>query len=222
MFRWTLVCGLLTCTGLFGCAQFDAHRAPPPPPARPPGPPHPELVQEQARCPVTGRPVNFLVRTDGPQGRVYFCAPECLPTYRAAPEQYADAVAWQREILSYKPRVQVLCPVSGEPVDPRRFADVEGQRVYFCEACGACKTKYEDHPARYATALEASYTYQTRSPVTGVRISPAAYTTTPSGARIYFCCAACANKLLREPERYAHNLEAQGVRLDADTLKEHG
>ncbi len=224
MNRQILTCGLLASVGLLsGCAQLDARNAarqPPPPPARPPGPPRPELALETPLCPVTGRPVNFLIRTTGPDGCVYFCSKDCVTTYAADSQTYADGVAWQREILSYRPRVQVRCPVSGDPADPETFTDLCGERVYFCKSCSSCGAKYEAHPEQYAAALEACYTYQTRCPVTGVKIDPNAYARTASGAPIYFCCDACAGKLRSDPAKYALNLEEQGIKPDPKMLKD--
>jgi YHS domain-containing protein len=89
--------------------------------------------------------------------------------------------------------------------------------VYFC--CGDCVPKYKASPAKYRAKLEASYTYQTRCPVSGKKIDPAAYVDLKTGERIYLCCEDCGAKVSKEPEKYAPKLAEQGVNLDLKKLK---
>lgn len=169
------------------------------------------------RCPVTGDPVDFTVKTMTDEGPVYFCCPMCIAKLEEAPEKYADKVAQQRKMLRERERVQVACPISGKTVDKDVFSKQGDEKVYFC--CADCKPKYEANPKQYEAKLEGSYTYQTRCPVMGGEIDPAAFTDLPTGERIYFCCPGCDKKLLAEPEKYAKNLEQQGIGLDVKKLK---
>ena len=166
-------------------------------------------------CPVMGEPVNFLVSTPTPDGPVFFCCPRCIEKYKAAPEDFASKVDEQRDALSKLAKVQVICPVSGEPVDPKRFIERDSGRVYFC--CGKCIASYEENPDRYREALANAYTYQTVCPVKGDQVNPNVFIETRAG-RIYLCCKPCEQKLVSQPDRYLPNLANQGVTLTAADL----
>jgi YHS domain-containing protein len=173
---------------------------------------------QPAVCPVSGKPVNFAVKPvmtdDGP---VYLCCKGCAGKIEKDSAPYASKVAEQRKTLAATPRVQVTCPLSGKPIDKKAFTEVDGEKVYFC--CSGCAGKYEKEPAKYQSKLQASYTYQTRCPVMGGPIDPAAFADTADGARIYFCCPGCDKKLFAAPAKYAPKLEAQGVRIEPSQLK---
>jgi YHS domain-containing protein len=164
-----------------------------------------------------GEPIDFSVSTMTDDGPVYFCCASCVEKFQKNPQKHAEKVAAQRELLRNRPRIQVNCPLSGEPIDRKVFTEQNGKKVYFC--CAGCKAKYEKEPAKYAGKLEASYTYQTRCPVMGGEIDPAVFTDLPTGQRIYFCCAGCENRLLKDPEKYAPQLAAQGIRINVEKLK---
>ncbi|MBU0637530.1 MAG: hypothetical protein KKB50_01595 [Planctomycetes bacterium] len=168
-------------------------------------------------CPVMGEPVDFNVKTMTDEGPVYFCCKACIEKYQKDPEKYAKKTEVQHVALKEIKRVQVNCPVTGEPIDGKTSIQSEGKSVKFC--CQDCVAKYEKEPAKYAAKLEASYTYQTRCPVMGGEIDPAAFTDLPTGERIYFCCKGCEDKLLKSPEKCAENLAAQGINIDVKKLK---
>lgn len=173
--------------------------------------------QELPLCPVTGEPVNFTVKTMTKDGPVYFCCAACIKKFEAAPAKYAKEVALQRKQLHARDRVQVTCPVTGEPIDKNVFITKGDAKIYFC--CAGCKPKYEAHPEKYEAKLKAGYTYQTRCPVMGGQIDPKVFTDLPTGERIYFCCKGCSGKLLKDLQKYAKNLEKQGIRLDVKKLQ---
>ncbi len=168
-------------------------------------------------CPVMGESIDFNVKTATDEGPVYFCCAGCVEKFEKDPQKYAKKVAAQRQALKKLPRVQVNCPLNGEPVDRKVFAEQDGRKVYFCGA--GCQKSYEKAPAKYAAKLEASYTYQTRCPVMGGAINPTSFSDLPTGQRIYFCCPGCDKKLLADPEKYAPKLAAQGVNIDVKKLK---
>jgi YHS domain-containing protein len=171
-----------------------------------------EAPLPEAKCPVTGNPINFAVSVATDDGPVFFCCKNCIPKYEADPAKYADKVAAQRKALADWPKVQVLCPVSREPVDPKVFIEYEGAKVYFC--CKGCIEKFQKDPEKYKAALANSYTYQTKCPVTGNAIDPEARV-----GKIYFCCKNCPKKFFADPAKYAPNLEAQGFKFDPADLK---
>ncbi|HUW82148.1 MAG TPA: hypothetical protein VMZ31_05035 [Phycisphaerae bacterium] len=190
--------------GVCGCAQLKTH-------------PSIERVAELEAvepppCPVSGRPANLLVRIVRPDGPVYFCRAECISRSEQDPQGYRDLVEMQRQMLTVRPRVQVTCPINGDPVTPRRHTDLFGERVYFCSSCDSCKDLYEADPEQYAAALEASYTYQTRCAVTGRQIDPRqSVELARDGPYVYFCSSGCKRIYEGAPGRYADNLVAQGV-----------
>lgn len=167
-------------------------------------------------CPVMGDSIDFNVKTMTDEGPVYFCCESCIKKYERDPAKYAKKTTAQREALKKMKRVQVNCPVTGNPIDGKTFIMSAGKGVSFC--CPDCVAKYEKDPAKYAAKLEASYTYQTRCPVMGGEIDPAAFTDLPTGERIYFCCKGCVDKLLKSPEKYAERLAAQGINIDVKKL----
>lgn len=160
-------------------------------------------------CPVmAGEPVNFALVSRTDDGPVFFCCEACKKRFDKDPAGYADLVALQREQLAKLDKVQVVCPVSNEPVDPAVTMDHDGQKVAFC--CGGCLEAFRKEPAKYAVALANAFTYQTKCPVSGGAISPAAFVALEDDARVYFCCDKCAAKFKESPEQFAAALEQQG------------
>lgn len=168
---------------------------------------------ELPRCPISGDAVDFSAKLDTDDGPVYFCCEGCIKKYKKDPAKYADKVAAQRKALEKLPRIQVVCPLSGETINPKVFYEKDGQKVYFC--CTRCRAKYAKDPAKYAAKLAASYTYQTRCPVSGDKIDPASYTDLPTGQRVYFCCEDCKKPFMSKLEKYAPKLAEQGIHIDA-------
>lgn len=179
----------------------------------------PTAAAEVPKCPVTGEPVNLAVSAETDDGPVFFCCKHCISKYQADPAKYRDQVAAQRKALADRPKVQVLCPVSREPVDQKVFIETGGEKVYFC--CKGCIKKYQRDPAKYAAALANSYTYQTKCPVMGEDINPKAFSEAPGGNRIFYCCKGCEKKLYGNLQKYAPNLAAQGYVYDAKEMT-HG
>jgi YHS domain-containing protein len=174
-------------------------------------------VAELPRCPVMGEAVSFSVSVRTDEGPVFFCCARCSGKYARQPEKYTDEVAKQRAALAKREKIQVSCPVSGEAVDEKVFTEKDGQKVYFC--CPKCRVPYESDPGKYKAGLANSYTYQTRCPVSGERISPASRDTLPTGETVYYCCSKCPAKFRAEPGKYAANLARQGIPVDLEALE---
>ncbi len=168
-------------------------------------------------CPVMGEPIDFNVKTMTDEGPVYFCCAGCVEKFQKDPAKYQKQTEAQRAALKKMEHVQVTCPVTGNPVDGKTFAMIEGQGVSFC--CADCVSKYQQDVAKYRAKLEASYTYQVRCPVMGGKIDPGSYTDLPTGERVYFCCQGCETKLLKDPAKYAPKLAEQGVHIDVRKLE---
>ncbi len=176
-------------------------------------------------CPVMGEPVNLAISVLTDDGPVYFCCSGCIPRFQKNPGKYAAKVAAQREALAHRARVQVTCPVTGEPVRNKFFAESNGQKVYVC--CKGCVDKYQRDSAKYASGLANSYTYQTRCPVMGKDIDPEVSTTLSTGETIYYCCPGCDKRLRENPAKYNRNLASQDIHVNwaevrkADSGKGH-
>lgn len=169
------------------------------------------------KCPVTGNPVNLAVSAPTLEGPVFFCCKDCIAKFRAEPAKYAAAVSAQRAVLSQRPKVQVKCPVSGDPPNPKITIEKDGQKVTFCS--NECKEKYAADPAKYASALANAYTHQTVCPVMKLTINPTSFTKLASGETVYYCCKGCDDKLLADPAKYAPVLQEQGYTFDFSKTK---
>ena len=167
-------------------------------------------------CPVTDEAVNLAMSVTTDEGPVFMCCGHCMGKYKAAPGRYAAKVVAQRKALADRPKVQVTCPVSGEPVDGKSFAEHGGQKVSLC--CTGCASKYEGNPAKYAAALANSYTYQTKCPVMGEEINPKSFTAIAGKGKIFYCCNGCDKKLHGAPAKYLPKLASQGYTFTAGDL----
>ena len=47
---------------------------------------------------------------------------------------------------------QKLCPVEGDPIDPKVYVDYQGRRVYFC--CEMCPGTFKKDPEKYLKKLD--------------------------------------------------------------------
>jgi YHS domain-containing protein len=164
------------------------------------------------KCPVTGNPANLAVSTPTKDGPVFFCGKDCVAKYKADPAKYVEAVAAQRAVLAPRPKIQVKCPVSGEPPDRKIKLEKSGQTIRFCSE--ECRKKYTADPDKYSSALANAYTYQTLCPVMNEPIDPATFLKLPGGETVYICCKGCDKKLLADPAKYAPVLQTQGYTFD--------
>ncbi len=169
------------------------------------------------QCPVMGEDVNLSVSTPTKDGPVYFCCKGCVKKYTANPAKYAKATVAQRIAFAKRKKIQVTCPVTGEPVDAKVFTEYAGSKVLFC--CKGCVKKFNADPAKYKSALANSYTYQTLCPVMGETIDPSSFAVMPTGETVYYCCNGCDGKFKKNPEKYTAKLASQGLFIDAAKLK---
>lgn len=174
---------------------------------------------KRAKCPILGEPINLAVAIETADGPVFFCCQECVPKFQSDPAKHAVKVTEQRKALADLPKIQVLCPVSGDPADRKVFVETAGKRVYFC--CKGCINKYQTNPGKYASALANSYTYQTKCPVMGEDIDPKAFSTAGRGKRFYYCCKGCDKKFFKDPEKYLPNLVAQGFSINTQEMTQN-
>ena len=171
-------------------------------------------------CPIMGEAVNFSVSTDAADGPVYFCCSGCIGKFNKNPDKYAKELATQRVVLAKLDKVQIACPVTGEEIDPSKQLEHDGEKIAFC--CGGCIKKFKKDPAKYQADLAASYTYQTKCPVSGEAIDANSSTVLSTGETVYFCCGGCAKKFVADPAKYADNMAKQGVPIDPAKIKAAG
>ncbi len=177
-------------------------------------------------CPIMDEPINLAISVATDDGPVYFCCDGCIPKFQKNPAKYAAKVAAQRKALAHRAKAQVTCPVTGEPVKQKFFVESNGKKVYVC--CKGCIGKYQRDPAKYASALANSFTYQTKCPVMGGDIDPTVFTKLSTGETIYYCCPGCDKPLRANPAKYNKNLVSQGITINwaavkkADSGKGHG
>ena len=174
------------------------------------------------KCPVTDEPANLAISISTERGPLFFCCKNCIAKYRSKPGAYAAKAALQRKMLAARPKVQVTCPVTGQPVNSKIHAEHDGAKIHFCSE--GCAGKFNSDPGKYKTALANSYTYQTKCPVMNAEIDPTVFTTLASGMKVYFCCPGCDKKFVDNPDKYAQSLASQGFILTppAEKKDEHG
>jgi YHS domain-containing protein len=89
---------------------------------------------------------------------------------------------------------QTTCPISGEKIDKKAYADYEGQRVYFC--CNGCKAKFEKDPEKFMEKFEKDgvllENVQKADPVCGMALTEKKIYRDYKGRRVYFCSESCA------------------------------
>jgi len=62
-------------------------------------------------------------------------------------------------------KAQATCPVMGEKIDKKIFADYEGKRVYFC--CPDCVKTFNKEPQKYVKKLEDEGVTLAKTPAKG-------------------------------------------------------
>lgn len=210
---------VVTLSVLFGGVALSAIAAPPEKKA--------EAKKDEAKkaeakplCPIMDEAVDFTVKTMTKDGPVYFCCAGCIKKFEKDAPKYAKKTAAQRAALAKLPRVQVTCPISGDPIDKDAKLEMDGETVYFC--CNDCVKGYKAKAAKYKGKLAASYTYQAICPVMGKEIDPNQFVKTKSGEKVYFCCKRCVAKFEKHPGRYLPELKEQGYHYSAKDFKGGG
>jgi len=92
----------------------------------------------------------------------------------------------------------VKCFVGGESVSSSVSADYKDGKVYFC--CPGCQKKFMADTAKYATKanhqlVATGQAKQTNCPLSGEPIAQDKMVEV-QGAKVYFCCDHCKNKMV--------------------------
>ncbi len=169
-------------------------------------------AEAEPLCPVTGRAIDRQIWTEFRGKKVYFADEAAREKFIASPYDYSDAVKAQWEAM--RPlRVQVLCPVSGKPVDNAISAEWQGETIYF--ATPEARRAWEQDPQRYAGKLDGCYTFQTLCLCGMGEIRPDV-SLEYKGRTLYFCCPSCRAEFERNPDEL---LKQSDERTAANKLK---
>jgi YHS domain-containing protein len=147
-------------------------------------------------CPVTSRPIDRNIVTRFRRHWVYFATPEARDQFLKDPLEYAEGVQKQWEV-DRPLRVQVTCPVTGEPPAPDIYTGEGLTAVFFADE--AARRAYEADPARYVTRMATIHTYQTGCGACEMPIDPRV-SRELKGRTIYFCCKGCAGEADKDPD----------------------
>lgn len=107
----------------------------------------------QAVCPVMGGKIDKAQYVDYKGKRIYFQDAKSKTEFQKAPEKYmAKLKGVQLENAPKATKAQTICPVMGEKINKKFYADYEGKRVYFC--CSACVPEFKKNPGKYMEKLK--------------------------------------------------------------------
>lgn len=90
-----------------------------------------------AKCPVSGKPINKDASVEYKGGKLYFCCPGCPSGFAKNTEKFA-AKANQQLYQTGQAKL-VKCPLTGRKLNPATKISVAGTDVCFC--CNNCKGK---------------------------------------------------------------------------------
>jgi YHS domain-containing protein len=105
----------------------------------------------QVACPLTGKPVNKEVTVAMGETEVGLCCKNCLKKVEAADDDAKVKLLFANAALKKGFTRQVLCPVSGKPINPQASVEYEGEKVYFC--CPNCPKAFEADPEKFVAKL---------------------------------------------------------------------
>lgn len=111
-----------------------------------------QLPQTQQVCPISGDPIDPQFYVDVQGKRIYACNADCLAEIEKDPEGVLIRMIGQGIALESATKPQTLCPVDGHPIDPNRFVDVDGKRIYVCSE--ACQQRVTALGAKYLRQME--------------------------------------------------------------------
>ena len=119
-------------------------------------------IKHQTTCPVMeGEKINKSLYVDYEGKRLYVCCKGCIQEVTKDPAKWFKKVEAEGVTLD---KVQVNCPVTGDKIDKKVFADYEGKRVYFC--CAACVEKFNADAKAIVAKMEADGIVLDKAPKT--------------------------------------------------------
>ncbi len=108
-----------------------------------PAPSTPQPNLENAKCPVSGKPVKADDWLAFESGKVYFCCENCPTAFKKDPSKYAAKAHLQ--MVQTGQLKEVACPLTGKPLNPSTAIDVGG--VKWPSAATTAKAKCKRRPA---------------------------------------------------------------------------
>ncbi|MCG8583650.1 MAG: hypothetical protein MI757_02965 [Pirellulales bacterium] len=153
-----------------------------------------EIDLTGVKCPVSGKQAIAKGKAEYKGKTVYTCCSNCPKAIKATPEKFAAKA--NAQLVATKQAVQVGCPISGKPIDPKWTVEVEGVKVAFC--CKSCCAKVADAKgdeqlARAFAKFDTAFTTQTACPIAKKPINPTQFSE-KDGKKTFFCCAKCKAK----------------------------
>ena len=105
----------------------------------------------QVACPVTGKPMSKDHTAEVGTTKVAFCCDKCEAKYKEASDEEKLKMLFAAKDFNQGFTRQTKCPVSGKPIDPQRFTEYKGKKVYFC--CPNCPAAFEKEPEKFVDKL---------------------------------------------------------------------
>lgn len=110
---------------------------------------------------------------------------------------------------------QTHCPVMGGKIDSTIYADIQGQRIYFC--CPGCVAAFKENSDKYfmkaAKERILFENIQTKCPVSGDPIDEDIFIYY-EGRGIHFCSKGCISTFYSDPEKYLLKLDEMTEKLN--------
>lgn len=130
------------------------------------------------------------------------------PEVKAPEVKTPEVKALEKETVK-ELKNQTNCPVMGGKIDSTSYADIQGQRVYFC--CPMCEKSLRKDPDKYfKKAAEEGVLFenvQTFCPVSGEKLEKKESFVDYEGRRVYFCCEGCTKSFAKTPDKFLAALD---------------
>ena len=123
------------------CSSCDAHKG---------GTEKTAVMKAQTVCPVMGGKIDKTQYVDHKGKRIYFQDAKCKMAFQKNPDKYMAKLKGVQ--LENTPKAQTICPIMGEKINKKFYADYKGKRVYFC--CSACVPEFKKNPEKYMQKLK--------------------------------------------------------------------
>ena len=131
---------------------------------------------------------------------------------------FSEVTQVEKNTTAEEVKSQTTCPVTGDEIDKKFYADYKGKRIYFC--CGNCAAEFKKDPAGYVkkltdegVTLQNTPKPQTMCPVMNAKIDKKLFVD-HQNKRVYFCCSHCIKEFNKNPQKYIDKLEKEGITLE--------
>ncbi len=147
-----------------------------------------------------------------------------VPGLYASGSHKQEKAEVKEEVSTSVKGTQKVCPIRKEPIDPKSYVDVQGQRVYFC--CSGCDKKFlADKDAKFLEMKErgeVAENIQTICPVSGEELENHDVSIALPGRNIYFCCKSCVKKFNKDTEGYLKKMDSAATEKKQDAEEHEG